>query len=1050
MSTSLIKYKNNYQAGLLYIPMQSENSFDFNIDDSYKGDKDVVLKIYYGGDTAPQLGIKDPSNAPYTLVPYDYSKTQEDNNIAGANTLPGERENSETGVKEKYVYVTIPADKLIQGTWKVESNIPVSYTLLTVPTASPTLSNIRASKNGDENINVSWNAVAESDITVSMVPCDDSRNPIKSKVYDNNGIPVKDKDGKELLIDMPGYIIAQKKGNESLLNEKIPVIVPSGKYIIKIDSLLNSTMFVSAYGSDIIEFTNPKTLAQPTLTAEAIGNGAIKASAAVPPNATGVIFDIYLKDGDSEEKIKGFSGYIGDFDNKGEVSAVFRGETNILDSQGNVMGKVSIEPGKTYVIKATAVDLKEGSSYHKSDVTVSGPITIPKPVPPQANIKITSGDSEEKVNDRGIPYIQTNSNEFLIEYEITNYDENNPPCPNNEVDVRILIDNLQYGETLKNDATTGYKGYALTDITDGEHFVDLIFTNKDGDKTTITKKLSIDAIPADIKISSPMSGSKFDPTEGVLVDIISDARAKIHIYIDDVLVVEDDVNVSSGAYKKTIPINNPQYSHTVKIKATDLNGNSTEHIATVINKDIDDIEGIKLKAMKVAGSNSLQLNAVALNSNNDELLTVPKENLKWTLSTGDSKTALVVKPGNSCAVLTPGYESSDYAVMAELNIAPGYSFRDIYVSNIVGEKSEEDPQPPSGGGGSGSVLAPTYPNNINELIRILKANMSPSAKVETFKMYAHIDSKAQLADNIIYLSGNMIPSENYLVMGVDENALYYANTLGEDGEIISNVIEFITEKELSSFLIAIPFDKSIDTEDKDLGLYRYINYLNKWLYMGGEINKAQGVARLNTKYQGRYAALKNTDYKSFTDVPGRWSEVYIIGLSSAGLVDGIYQNNKFIFMPGKNTTRGEFVKMLVAAKGLDIGDTDVSMFADRKNFADWMIPYAAAAAKTGWLKGAMTSAGVEARLNDFITREDAMVLIYRAFFATSTERKAIAFLDNKDIASYAKNGVDYLTSIGVVNGYEGKTLKPKKPITREEVAKIIFDCIMRCDATIPR
>lgn len=1048
VSTSLMKYKNNYQAGLLYVPMRSENSFDFNIDNSYKGDKDVVLKIYYDGDTAPNLEIKNPNGEAYTLVPYDYSKTQEENNIAGANKLPGERENSETGMKEKYVYVTIPRDKLTKGKWNVVSDIPVSYTLLTVPTTSPTLSNIAASKNVDGSINVSWNAVAESDITVSLVPCDDSGKPINTKVYDDNGIPVKDKNGDDLLIDTPGYIIAQKKGNEALSNEVIPEIVPSGKYIVKIDSLLNCTMFVSAYGSDIITFTNPKTLAKPALTAEKIGNGAIKASATVPPNATGVMFDIYIKNGDSEEKVKGFSGYIEDLEGKGEVNAIFRGEANILDSKGNAMGKASIEPGKTYVIKATAIDLKEGSGWHKSDVTASSPITIPIPIPPQANVKITSGDSEEKLTDSGIPYIQTNSNEFLIEYEITNPQEG----ANDEVSVRILIDNLQYGEALENDAATGYKGYALTDLTDGEHFVDLIFTNRDGDKATITKKLSIDAIPADIKISSPMSGSKFDPKTGVLVGIISDARAKINIYIDDVLVVEGDiVNVSSGAYKKMLPIKNPRYSHTVKIKATDMNGNSTEHIATIINKDVDDIEGIKLKAQKVAGSSSLQLNAVALDGNNNELLAVPKEKLKWTLAANDSRTSLIVKEGNSCAVVTPGYERSDYAVTAEWSIAPGYSFKDIYVSNIVGEEGKKDPDPQDkekekDSDRSTTVSLITYPDNINELIRKLKANMSPNVKIEAFKMYAHVDSRSQLLGNIIYVPGNLIPFENYLVMGVDGDASYYRKTLGENNKIISNVIEFITEKELKSFTLALPFDKSIETEDSDLGLYRYINYLNKWLYMGGDINKTQGIARLTTKYPGRYAVLKNANYKSFADMPGRWSEVYVNGLGSAELVNGMYENNSLVFKPGKNTTRGEFVKMLVAAKGLHIGDIDVSMFADSKKFADWQIPYAAAAAKAGWLKGAKISNGVEARLNDLITREDAMVLVYRAFFAPNIAQKPNSFLDSKDVAAYAKNEVEYLTSIGVVNGYLDNTLKPKNLIAREEVAKIIYECILISDA----
>lgn len=50
------------------------------------------------------------------------------------------------------------------------------------------------------------------------------------------------------------------------------------------------------------------------------------------------------------------------------------------------------------------------------------------------------------------------------------------------------------------------------------------------------------------------------------------------------------------------------------------------------------------------------------------------------------------------------------------------------------------------------------------------------------------------------------------------------------------------------------------------------------------------------------------------------------------------------------------------------------------------------------------------------------------------------------VAAYAKNEVEYLISIGVVNGYLDNTLKPKNLIAREEAAKIIYECILISDA----
>ena len=50
----------------------------------------------------------------------------------------------------------------------------------------------------------------------------------------------------------------------------------------------------------------------------------------------------------------------------------------------------------------------------------------------------------------------------------------------------------------------------------------------------------------------------------------------------------------------------------------------------------------------------------------------------------------------------------------------------------------------------------------------------------------------------------------------------------------------------------------------------------------------------------------------------------------------------------------------------------------------------------------------------------------------------VLFSDHEAIADYAKNAVDKLTELGVLNGYEDNTFRPTDNATRAEAAKMIY------------
>ena len=119
------------------------------------------------------------------------------------------------------------------------------------------------------------------------------------------------------------------------------------------------------------------------------------------------------------------------------------------------------------------------------------------------------------------------------------------------------------------------------------------------------------------------------------------------------------------------------------------------------------------------------------------------------------------------------------------------------------------------------------------------------------------------------------------------------------------------------------------------------------------------------------------------------------------------------------------------------------MFADSSEIADWAAPYASAAYREGWLKGDQTDRGIEARLSDRITRQDAMTLVYRVFFDGRASSGRIDFSDSSEISEYAQAAVSFLTENNIVSGFEDGSLRPLDSLLREQIAKILWISMLK-------
>lgn len=173
---------------------------------------------------------------------------------------------------------------------------------------------------------------------------------------------------------------------------------------------------------------------------------------------------------------------------------------------------------------------------------------------------------------------------------------------------------------------------------------------------------------------------------------------------------------------------------------------------------------------------------------------------------------------------------------------------------------------------------------------------------------------------------------------------------------------------------------------------------------------------------------------AFTDLGGyEWAVPAIEGLLEKGIVNGKAAG---IFAPEDKVLREEFTKMVVLAVNPDGGGRKMAFSDVTEN--DWYYSYINAAYGCGIINGVSETAfGAGA----FITRQDMCVIIANALEVKNKAAQAsgkIEFSDSDEIADYAKEAVDMLVGLGVLNGYEDNTFRASGNATRAEAAKMIY------------
>lgn len=167
-------------------------------------------------------------------------------------------------------------------------------------------------------------------------------------------------------------------------------------------------------------------------------------------------------------------------------------------------------------------------------------------------------------------------------------------------------------------------------------------------------------------------------------------------------------------------------------------------------------------------------------------------------------------------------------------------------------------------------------------------------------------------------------------------------------------------------------------------------------------------------------------------VEDHWAEPYMRNLFSRGLMRGDLSGN---MNPNKNITRAEFVSIINRAFGYKKqGNTP---FKDIKG-TEWYAEDIAIAYNQGYFSG---NGKNQSDANGYLTREQAVSLLCRNIKLEEISGENFSFLDSRSIENWSRGYVNAATQKGYVSGYEDRTFKPKKYITRGEAAKIFSDAV---------
>ncbi len=416
-----------------------------------------------------------------------------------------------------------------------------------------------------------------------------------------------------------------------------------------------------------------------------------------------------------------------------------------------------------------------------------------------------------------------------------------------------------------------------------------------------------------------------------------------------------------------------------------------------------------------------------------------------------------------------------------------------------------EPAPPSGGGGGGGFvpifIPPVIPPEADlepgtvevtyadVLTSISGSNDEVTVEVESVEGTQNVSIEPEVlsalakADKAMVIDGDQLDVtipvgafDNYIIgnnekLQMDMSELDNDNlseelddAVKDDGkglfsvggkvfEFSATIVSDSSSKAITSFdvpltiTIKLSKDELKNVDESKLGVYYYNESTGDWEYVGGAFNAATGEIQFDTSHFSYYAIM--VFEKTFGDMSNHWARSYIETMASKHITKG---KSDSVFDPDNNTTRSEFVALVVRALGLLESDEPETLPYSDVSLTKWYYSEISKAFDNNLIT---SSSEFYPELD--ISREDMTVIISAALMSTGgyeilDESEVDLILEDFEDADIISDGnrsaVALAIKHGIINGRTVSTIVPDANATRAETMVVVSRLLKIIEATL--
>ena len=587
----------------------------FNLGTRAAGDAAIVQIVFDAASMedaktkAAVITAKDGSNGDYGLVLYDGT------NLASANA---NLTYDDTSKRATYAF-TATEDGQYNKTWTLttpEGSDVLLYNVVEIPEVTSVSGTVNASTG---KIDLAWNgsSLAELD-QISFYLCP-SNDPNSTDPGYRIGV-----------VDDPAVLRA---GSAALT---VPADVPSGTYCIRAVYSKTDQVNGVVFSTGTANWVNSNTPGSANFTARAAGNLQYELTIPHDSNTDGYLVTIYNADGTATD----FEQVSYEAAESGSTVINVGGRYTAMDASGNEMA-FGLTGGQTYTIGVTpykkvasgsgesAVYGAESKQQLALPEMVTPTVTFSADKTPRSRSETTNGQTYQKsVYTESDLTITASASEAVTGTWRLNSSESSTPFTDTDT-ISIPLDSLA----------------------DGEYTLTLQGEAADGDGFGATYTFTVDTMPPQLLLSSPVNGSFFGKDGKLTVTGVTDAGARFTIGGTDCVgktieALDPNFDLATGAFSFEVAISdhNSASQHRLTISVADDVGNATApktvevshggladlaSLEVMVNGQTYDTGNIPVPA---AGLSDAELTLVGVTSDGAKFL-LTGNNVFWELTT---------------------------------------------------------------------------------------------------------------------------------------------------------------------------------------------------------------------------------------------------------------------------------------------------------------------------------------------------------------------------------------------------------------------------------